>query len=96
MKPNHVCDLPVTPPSGARSYRCPVCMTRYVWSKRMIGRETREGWQKMRDDFDTRVNRQDAEMRPFMRMAIAGWAIGVLCLFAVLAVVVWIVLRVTS
>lgn len=88
----HTCSPPAAP-EGARMWRCPTCRTRYVWSKRMIGRETREGWQQMRDDFETRRLRSDAEFAQFARKAIAAGVVGFL---VVIVLIVWIVLRVMS
>jgi hypothetical protein len=87
----HTCQLPERP-EGARMYRCPGCQTRYVWSQRMIGRQMREGWQPMRTDFETRRLRNDAEFKRFGRWAIA-W--GVVASVVTVALIVWIVLRVT-
>lgn len=89
----HRCPLPDSPAAGARSWRCPSCQSRYVWSKRMINRQTREGWERMRDDFETRRLRNDAEFRHAARhMALAG----VSAVLLIIGFVIWAVLRVTS
>jgi len=64
-----------------------------VWSKRYIGGRKREGWQLMRDDMETRQLRNQAEFNRAARWYLAAGA-GVF--LVVVALVVWIVLRVTS
>lgn len=88
----HDCLLPGRP-EGSRTWRCPICMTRYVWSKRMVGGTTREGWTRMHDDFETRRLRNEAEFNRFARKAMVAAAVGAL---VVIALIVWTVLRVTS
>lgn len=88
----HTCQLPERP-DGSTAWRCPGCMTRYVWSKRMVGRTMHEGWSRMRDDFETRSLRSEAEFNRFARKAIVAGVVGAL---VVVALIVWIVLRVTA
>ena len=44
---DHRCEPPERPFPNTRSWECPVCEQGWLWSKRMIGRETHEGWHPM-------------------------------------------------
>ena len=77
-------------------WRCPTCMTRYVWSKRMVDRTMREGWTRMRDDFETRRLRSEAEFeRSFRKWSTTAAVVGAGVFLVVVGLVVWIVLRLT-
>lgn len=88
----HRCPLPVD--MGPKpTYRCPTCQNQYVWTKRWINGRTREGWELMREDFETRRLRNEAEFQRGARQAIAFSIVGAVVL---IALIVWIVLRATT
>jgi len=90
---DHRCELPDSPEPTSRQVRCPKCQTRYFWSRRMIGREMREGWSRAPVSFDDRVRVNQAE---FNRAARWMLPLGVVGFLLALAVVVWAVYRFTS
>jgi uncharacterized C2H2 Zn-finger protein len=93
---SHTC----TPPrdrQGANVWRCPRCEARFIWSKRMIGREMREGWTRATETLADRHRRNVAEMdRQFRPWLLSAAAVAVVVTIAAVALIVWIVLRVTS
>ena len=90
--PEHKCDLPPAPSSG-RTWICPRCQRRYRWSGRMIGREMRQGWVTGPETHEDRVRKIRADHHRAMWWIVP---VGVLSSLAVVALVVWVVLRVTS
>lgn len=90
--PEHRCAPPARL-AGQSSWRCHTCFTRYAWSKRYLSGRSVEGWQRMRDDFDTIRMRNEAE---FNRSARRGIVAAVVVGVVLIALIVWIVLRVTS
>lgn len=93
----HTC-TPPTDRGTLRSWKCPQCGTAYVWSKRMIGREVREGWDRMTYQSPrARITGSDEQFdRWFNRAFILAGVWTVVSFLVVAAIVVWIVLRVTS
>lgn len=95
----HRCALPENM-SGARAFRCLECGSDYVWSKRMIDRKVHEGWSRT---FSTiggprpRITGTDDEFdRWFNRAAVSAALWAVSSFAVVVALIVWIVLRVTA
>ena len=93
---DHKCSPPSEKPAGSNTWRCPDCQRRFVWSKRMIGRTMREGWEATTLMHDDRRRQMDADYQRSARKALAvGLPVAVLVLAIVIALIVWIVLRVT-
>lgn len=95
----HRCALPERV-SGARTFRCLDCGADYVWSKRMIDRKVHEGWSRTFGPIGghrARITGTDEEFdRWFNRAAVFAVLAWLICTAGFVALVVWIVLRVTS
>lgn len=90
----HDCALPGAPTPSSRTWRCPTCYTRWLYTTRYVGGRKLEGWTRVHGDRQTATRmRWDAEFRHFTRLAVA-W--GAFAAPVVLAVIVFAIVRFTS
>ena len=98
MTAEHRCQFPDRSVYSGRGWACPTCNTTYVWSKRYISGDVREGWERMtRQPMNARLSGTDEQFdRWFNRAFVISAVVGGLLFLAVLAVAVFAIVRFTS